>query len=180
MAINEANFIKYLKNKNEKALDYMVDSYGGLVKSIVKKHLYNMKNYHEECIQDVFLDVWFGIDKYDSKKGDFKNWIAAITKYKCIMYKRKYSLSNFNEDIESLDICVDNIEIELRKQELKEEVDSLLDNLKQEDKKIFIEYYIDEKSVKEISASMNLKDENIYNRISKGKKKLKMLFKNNK
>ena len=44
MKINEKNFIKYLNLKNEKALDYLVDNYGGLIKSIVNKHLYNLMN----------------------------------------------------------------------------------------------------------------------------------------
>lgn len=165
MIINEKNFIKQLKKKDEKALEYIIDTYGGIVKSIVKRHMYNISNYQEECIQDVFLDVWYGIDKYDNKKGDFKNWIAAITKYKCIMYKRKYSPTNLNQDIEDALVTVDDIEVEIQKKELKEE-----------DRKIFKEYYIEGKTIKEISKDMNIKDENIYNRISRGKKKIRILF----
>ena len=178
MIINSKNFITYLKNKDERALDYIIDTYGGLIKSVISKHLYNLKDYHEECIQDVFLDIWNGIDKYDSKKGDFKNWTAAIAKYKCIMYKRKYSSTFINQDIEELELAIDNIEIEQKNKELKEEVDSLLENLKEEDKQIFVEYYIKQKTVKEISKDLNIKGENIYNRISRGKKKLRILFKN--
>lgn len=176
MIINEKNFIKQLKKKDEKALEYIIDTYGGIVKSIVKRHMYNISNYQEECIQDVFLDVWYGIDKYDNKKGDFKNWIAAITKYKCIMYKIKYSPTNLNQDIEDALVTVDDIEVEIQKKELKEEVDSLLKGLKEEDRKIFKEYYIEGKTIKEISKDMNIKDENIYNRISRGKKKIRILF----
>lgn len=165
MIINEKNFIKQLKKKDEKALEYIIDTYGGIVKSIVKRHMYNISNYQEECIQDVFLDVWYGIDKYDNKKGDFKNWIAAITKYKCIMYKIKYSPTNLNQDIEDALVTVDDIEVEIQKKELKEE-----------DRKIFKEYYIEGKTIKEISKDMNIKDENIYNRISRGKKKIRILF----
>lgn len=182
MIINNKNFIKYLKNKDEKALNYIIDTYGGLIKSVINKHLYNMKDYHEECIQDVFLDIWKGIDKYDSNKGDFKNWIAAIAKYKCIMYKRKYSTTSLNQDIGKPELGIDNIEIEIKNKELKEEVDNLLGNLlgnlKEEDRRIFIEYYIEEKTIKEISQDLNIKDDNIYNRISRGKRKLRILFKN--
>lgn len=178
MRINEDNFIKHIKNRNEKALDYMIDSYGALVKSIVNKNLGDMKEYHEECMQDVFLDVWYGIDKYHSEKGEFKNWIGAIAKYKCIMYKRKYSVLRLNKDLEEVNACIDNIEVELKKQVLKDEIDDLLKNLKDEDRKIFIKYYIEEKTVKEISSDMNIKNENIYNRLSRGKKKLRMIFQN--
>lgn len=176
MIIDEKNFIKQLKKKDEKALEYIIDIYGGIVKAVVKRHMYNISNYQEECIQDVFLDVWYGIDKYDDKKGDFKNWIAAITKYKCIMYKRKHLPTNLNQDIEDTLVAVDDIEIEIKKKELKEEVDSLLRGLKEEDRNIFKKYYIEGKTIKEISKDMNIKDENIYNRMSRGKKKIRILF----
>ncbi|MGL5347808.1 MAG: sigma-70 family RNA polymerase sigma factor [Peptostreptococcaceae bacterium] len=177
MRINEKNFIKYLKKKDEIALDYIINTYGGLVKSVIHKHLYNLEEYKEECMQDVFLAVWYGVDKYCEMKGDFKNWIAAIAKYKCIMYKRKYSTLSLNQDIEEADIKVDSIEMELKKKELKEEINTLLENLKPEDKQIFIEYYIEDKTIKEIASSMELRDDNVYNRISRGKKKLRNLFK---
>lgn len=177
MRINEKNFIKYLKKKDERALDYIINVYGGLAKSVVNKHLYNLEEYKEECMQDVFLAVWYGVDKYDEEKGDFKNWIAAIARYKCIMYKRKYSTLNLNQDIEEVDIKVDSIEIELKKKVLEEEVSNLLQNLKPEDRQIFIEYYIEDKTIKEIASGMELRDDNVYNRISRGKKKLRNLFK---
>lgn len=176
MEINESNFIKYLNKKDERALEYIINTYRGLVCSIVKKDLYNLKDYQEECINDVFLGVWYGIDKFDSNKGNFKNWIAAITKYKCIKYKRKYSIQNNIDNIEDVDLVLDNIKLEMEKKELKEDIDLILSNLKSEDRKIFTDYYIKDKTVKEISMDMNIKDENIYNRISRGKKKLRMIF----
>ena len=90
MIINEDNFIMHLLNRDEKALSYVIDVYGGLIKSIVNKDLYNLESYKDECINDILLAVWDGIDKYDKNKGSFKYWLAAITKYKCIGYKRKY------------------------------------------------------------------------------------------
>jgi RNA polymerase sigma-70 factor (ECF subfamily) len=178
MKISEENFIKHLKKKNEKALEYVIDSYGRLIKSIVNKHLYNLSIYHEECINDVLLAIWYGIDKYDEEKGDFKNWIAAITKYKCIGYKRKYVEGFYTEELDSIEFAVDNISVEIAKQELQEEIESLLDSLKPIDKKLFLEHYIEEKSVKEIATTMNIKDEIIYNRLSRGKKKIRALFLN--
>ncbi|KAJ53721.1 RNA polymerase sigma-70 factor [Clostridium tetanomorphum DSM 665] len=53
MKINEENFIRYLKKKNEKALDYIIDVYGGLIKSIVKKHLYNL----EQSFYVIFTNI---------------------------------------------------------------------------------------------------------------------------
>jgi len=39
VTINEDNFIEQLRRKNEDALYYVIDIYGGLIKSIVGRHL---------------------------------------------------------------------------------------------------------------------------------------------
>ena len=43
MKIKEENFILELRRKNEKALDYVIDNYGWIIKSIVRKHLIQFK-----------------------------------------------------------------------------------------------------------------------------------------
>ena len=43
MKINEDNFIEQLKFRNEKALEYVIDNYGRIVKSVVKKHLFSLE-----------------------------------------------------------------------------------------------------------------------------------------
>lgn len=178
MRVNEKNFIKHLIKKNEKALDYVVDNYGGLIKSIVNKHLYNLTDYHDECINDILLAIWNGIDKYDETKGEFKNWLAAVSRYKCIAYQRKYlNISLLQEDIENIEFKgVDNIQERLDKRDLKNEIDSLLSTLKPEDKEIFIRYYINEEKIRDIADNYSVKEEVIYNRISRGKKKIKSIF----
>lgn len=122
MKITNENFIKYLNKKEEKALEYVVDTYGGLIKSIVNKHLYGLKDYHDECINDILLAIWEGIDKYDNDKGQFKSWLAAVSKYKCIAYKRKY-LNQDKEDYDSLEfISEDNIKKKIEILEIEEEI----------------------------------------------------------
>ncbi len=181
MRINEKNFIKYLNKKNERALDYVVDIYGGLIKSIVYKHLYSLTEYHDECINDILLAIWNGIDKYDETKGEFKNWLAAVSRYKCIAYQRKYlNITLMQDDIENLDVkSEDNIERNLEEKALKKEIDSLLSVLKPKDKEIFIRHYINEEKVRDIADNYSVKEEVIYNRISRGKKKIKSVFGNN-
>lgn len=90
MKINENNYITELQKHNEKALLYVIDRYGGLLNSIIAKHLYAIKDCREECLNDVFLSIWDNICCFDAKKSSFKNWIAGIARYKSIDYLRKY------------------------------------------------------------------------------------------
>ena len=65
MKIDEENLIIQLRKKNEKALDYVIDNYGWVIKSIVFKHLYNLKSVQDECINDVLLGIWNNIGSFD-------------------------------------------------------------------------------------------------------------------
>lgn len=38
MGVNENNFIKKLRKKDEKALEYVIDNYGWLLKKSISKH----------------------------------------------------------------------------------------------------------------------------------------------
>lgn len=89
MDINEAAIWDQLKAKNEKAIDLILVHYGGLLGSIVKKHLCRFENLQDECFNDILLAVWDHADKYCPEKSTLKNWIAAIARYKAIDCKRK-------------------------------------------------------------------------------------------
>ncbi|KMT22506.1 sigma-70 family RNA polymerase sigma factor [Clostridium cylindrosporum DSM 605] len=57
MKISEENFINQLKMRNQKALDYILEQYGWIIKSIVKKRLYNLQSVQGECINDILIAV---------------------------------------------------------------------------------------------------------------------------
>lgn len=179
MKITEENFILELKKKNEEALEYVIDNYGWIVKTIVRKHLFKLNSYEDDCINDIFLGIWNNISSFNKGKNTFENWIAAISKYKAIDYKRKYFKDLKNKNIES-EIIISNYEKEflsnITKNELDENVESLLNCLNKKDKNIFLSLYVEENNLDYISKITGMKKENIYNRISRGKKKLRSLF----
>ena len=177
MKVNENNFIDQLKLKNEKALVYVVDNYGWIINSSIKKYLYNLKEYQEECFDDILLGIWNNINSYDETKNSIKNWVAAISKYKTIDYKRKYHKYMQEENIYELNIPSkeDTFEI-VTKNELDKEVEQILDCLSSEDKKIFIKLFVEGKEVENVSKEMNIHKNNIYNRVSKGKVKVRRML----
>ncbi|RDY27323.1 sigma-70 family RNA polymerase sigma factor [Romboutsia weinsteinii] len=177
MKINEENFIIQLRKGNEKALEYVIDKYGWIINSIVKKHLYNLQNYQEECINDILIGIWNNIESFDESKNSFKNWVGGISKYKAIDYRRKYLRYINEESIDEMEIRSEkSIFIDITKNELDNEIDNLLNNLKPEDKEIFLKLYIEDKEVDVVSKEMNMKREVIYNRVSRGKDRLRKLF----
>lgn len=166
--------IKYIKKKKEKGLEMLIDEYSSFIKSIVRYHLGNLKMYEEECIDDVLLAIWENIDYFDKNKNTFKNWIGAISKYRAINYKKKYIRENLNEEIEeNSKIYFDN---NLLKKELEEDIEELLSNLNEKDKEIFKKYYIEDIELEIIAKEFNTNVDNLYNRISRGRKKLRKIY----
>lgn len=167
--------IKYIKKRKEKGLEILIDEYSYFIKSIVRYHLGSVKNYEEECMDDVLLAIWENIEYFDKDKSTFKNWIGSISKYKAINYKKKYIRESLNEEIEdNSKIYFDN---NLFKKELEEEIEELLSNLNEKDKEIFRKYYIEDIELDKIAEEFGTNIDNLYNRISRGRKKIREIYK---
>ena len=177
MKINEENFIIQLRKRNEKALDYVIDNYGWIIKSIVKKHLYNLQSVQDECINDVLIGIWNNIYTFDENKSEFKNWVAGIAKFKSIDYKRKYLKGLEYENIDDLNISVSESTYEILENELSLEVEEMLNCLNEKDRDLFYKLYVEEIEVNKISEETGMKRDAIYNRVSRAKKKIRDIFK---
>ena len=178
MKISDENFVSELRMKNQDSLEYVLKNYGWIIKSTVKKYLYNLSSYEDDCINDILLAVWDNINSFDEERSDFKNWLAGVSKYKCIDYKRKH-LKHINHDnIDDLNLkTYDLVDENIISKELSKDLDDLLNCLKEEDRNIFIKLYIDEEKIDDISLDTGLKKDVIYNRLSRGKRNLRNLFK---
>ncbi|TAA72679.1 sigma-70 family RNA polymerase sigma factor [Planococcus salinarum] len=176
MKINHENVVQELKRQNEDALHFVIDQYGGLIKSIVAQHLYQFRHVQDECIDDVLLAAWNHIGSFNEKTNSLKNWLAAISKYKAIDYKRKYL--KLAEKQHAPDYNLESNQADDRqvlKKELSLETEALLDQLTPEDRKLFVDYYIDGKDTASLANELNVEKSAIHNRLSRGRKKLKGL-----
>jgi len=178
LKITEDNFVEQLKNRNERALEYVIDNYAWILKTVLKKHLSHIMDFYEECMNDCLLAIWENIDYYDPEKSSFKNWIGGIAKYKSIDYVRKYLKNLDSKSIEDLVIPIeDNSLKEILEVEVREETEKMLLNLSEEDRVIFRELYFENKNINEISKKTGLSKEALYNRLSRGRKKIRSKFK---
>ncbi len=172
--ITEINFVKAISDKDERALTYVLDQFGTLIKSVIKKHLGLLPNYREECFNDVLLAIWNNIEQFDSNRSTFKNWVAGIARYKSLNYVRKYmdELTIQNTD-QLLDLTDDAATGMLLQQEHTENFEAMISSLNSNDRELFKRLYFHEQEIDEISRQMNLSANVIYNRLSRGKRKLR-------
>ena len=176
MKIDNHNFIQQLHLRNEAALMYVIDEYGGLIKAVIRKNMSCLKEYQEECMNDVLLSIWENIASYHPEKNSFKNWIAAIAKYKSIDYMRKYRklYSELSYEENSLDEPYEEDRIiRILDDEISEKTKELLACLKEKDREIFMKLYVDEVPMEEISREYHLDKSVLYSRISRAKKRIR-------
>ena len=165
--------IKYIKKRKEIGIELLIDNYRGIITSVVRKHLGVLINYEEECVDDVLLSIWDNIRSFNASKNNFKNWICAISKYKAIDYKRKYLYK-----IETIDISdeIYYIDRELLKSEMEEDINDILSHLNEKDRELFINHYLNGDSLEELAIKNNTKISNLYNRLSRGRKRIRENF----
>lgn len=164
--------IKNIKKQKEKGMEMLIDEYGNFITSIVRRTLANARIYEEECIDDVLLSIWNNIEKFDSEKNSFKNWIGSISKYRAINYRKKYTNNNMHLELEDKEISY--IDKKLDKKEIEEEVNDLISTLSDKDAELFRKYYLEDISLKDIAIQNETTVENLHNRLSRGRKKMKI------
>lgn len=162
--------IKYIKKKNQKGMEILIDQYNGLITSIIRYHLGPLINYEEECVSDTLLAIWDNVEGFEQDKNTFKNWICAIAKYKAIDYKRKYLNKIEISDLDEQNYYIDK---NLLKIEIQDELNETLKFLSEEDKEIFRRYYLNDESVIDIANDKKLAISSVHSKLSRGKAKIR-------
>lgn len=174
MKIGKHNYIQQLQLHNEDALRYVIETYGGLLKSIISKHLYKIPGSIDECLNDVLLEIWQHIGSFDERRSTFKNWAAAVARYRSVDYLRKYQKELQKVSFDDITLANEDAALEhLIDQEISSEMEQMLACLDEKDRYLFWKLYVEEMSVEEISADTGMKKNVIYNRVSRGKRRIR-------
>lgn len=85
-----------------------------------------------------------------------------------------------HEVLDDPEECFVNNQRILLKNELSEEIEELLNCLIPEDRVLFIKYYLEDEDMSAIEKELGIKSGVIYNRLSRGRKKIRALWSDNK
>ena len=166
MKVTEQNFVEQIIRKNEKALEYCMFRYGGLVKAVVCRYLGQLDRFEEECINDVFFAVWEHADSYRSDKNSFANWIAGVARLKALDWDDALANSTGAPDAG----------LSALEEEISSDMAELLSCLSASDRELFMKRYIEEEDLDKISRDTGMSKPVIYNHLSRGKKKIRRHF----
>lgn len=176
MSRSDDELVGLIIKKNQTAFAELTERYEKLIRSIIAYHLKSIPMWQEDCVNDVLFALWENMDRYDSDKNSLKNWIGAVSKYRAINYKKKFYRELMSGDIDENMTDGKDIDAELLKKELNNEIMSLLSALNRTDREIFFRRFIMEQPIDTVSESLGKKPGWIYNRISRGRKRLSKIY----
>lgn len=172
MKYKDEEIISIILKKDENGINLLIDRYGGIIYGVLKEKLgkMNLMNDIEDIFYSVILKVWESTVNFDSTRGNYRNFIITIAKYTVIDYIR---LKRLNE-VSMEEYMINNISgtDELNTIIEKEAFDELIESLSNIDKEIFIKRYYFNDTIESISADIGKSTDYIYNRLSRGRKKI--------
>lgn len=172
--MNEKKIIQGIKNRDEKSLRAFIDSYGPVMKASIYKVLTFNENVRMEVLNDSVLAVWDNIDSFDPARSSFKNWCAGVARYKAIDALRK-EIRHKSVDLDEVSPYLstdDDISID--------ETEEILKVLDEKDREIFRKLFLEGYSYDDLTKVYDISKAGLYNRVARGKKKIKEEIQNEK
>ena len=167
--------MKGVPELTERELEKIINKYSRLLWSVSSKILNGIGDEQdvEECIADVFIDLWQEPDKFDPERGSLKSWLCLKCRSKSIDRFRKLASHTSDELDENLlsDIYEPGDEV-IRRTDLKS-IREAIANLEEPAKEIMIRRFIMEQKPAEISKAMELPIKKVENTIYRTKEKIR-------
>ena len=169
---NENAIYMYIKD-NVLDIDKIIDDFSGYLYTIIQNAGNFMKEDIEEIISDTYLILWNNQYKLDLDKK-LSAYLVGIVKN---LIKQKYKiLNNSYENIECYeDILITNerLDIVIENNEINRKIIELLNELKQDDREIFYEYYFYSRKIKEIASINNISESEVKVMLHRTRNKLR-------
>jgi RNA polymerase sigma-70 factor (ECF subfamily) len=167
--ITEQNFVGLLRQRNEDALEFMVRTYGGMMKAVIRRILYAHPEDAEECLYDSIMKIWEHIGSYD-EVHPFEAWAATIAKYTAL--NRLRQLERIEPTVDITEMQIEDTAQLTADSNFNSFFAELTACLSDEDKLLFTRIFWLGQSPEEAARSMGKDRSVVYNRISRGKKKI--------
>ena len=158
-------------------IEKIMENYNNYIKKIIQTNEINLpKEDEEEIILDVYLALWKNQEKLDINKN-INPYIAGITKNLILKKLRNKKMTYNIEDYQDELISSSNIEILYFQNEANKKIIDYIENMKKEDKDIFIYYYYKGKKIQEISSILNISESKIKSKLYRIRKKIQKKLK---
>ena len=159
----------------EQELEKIINRYSRLLWSVASKILNGIGNEQdvEECVADVFIDLWRDPNSYDTSRGSMKTFLALKCRNKSIDRFRRLSAHIADELSEEQISELPEPFAKIAQSELHEELFNALARLEDPDREITIRRFFLQQKPSQISSIMQLSVRKVENIIYRAKGKLR-------
>ena len=173
--MNEQEIIQLIRNRDEQGMEELLRHYGPLMRYVIAPILQNPED-REECLSDVAMRVWNGIEQFDPDRGKWNAWLTAIARNTALNRARK----NAGETAQEIPPETPSQEISPEESLLKKErsmalVRALL-QLSSNEKTLFYRKYYYMQSTEQIASEMGLSLRAVEGKLYRIKKKLRKML----
>lgn len=179
--MNGSDYAQLVKQSPYSAHRALFDEYYNYVYTIVCGRLANAARREdiEECVSDVFADVFFQLDKNTEYGGELRPLVATVAKRRAIdkfrrVSSKKFRLLSLEDDEDAPLLKADfNLEESIEKDELGRILLDEIEALGEPDSTIIIQRFYFNRTSAQIAASLSMKSAAVRMRCSRALKKLK-------
>lgn len=172
--MNDCKEIKHYIKNNELDLEKIINEYSSYIAAIINNMVRDNLNNEdkEEIISEVFFILWKNENKLDINKY-LSSYIAGITKNVVKEYLRKIKVNFDISDYENSLYSYAQINFLNNNVGKISKIEKKLKNMKEIDKKVFLEFYYSSKSIKDIAKKYNISEFSVKQRLYRIRKKIK-------
>ena len=176
-SLDDAEILNLIAQKDQHALTYLYERYGGPVYSLTLQVL-QQTHLAEEATQDAFMKVWHNPAQWDSRKGRFISWLLTVARYTAIDRLRKENRqpSTHYDPIDDLPI---HSKIGIPEDQLLRDgqlLNELIEQLPPEQSRVVKMGFLLGMSHSELAENLDLPLGTVKTRVRLGLKKLRILW----
>ena len=170
--------VRKIADGDEEAFGCMIDAYSKLLWVVVGGILGNVGTAQdiEECISDVFVEVWKKPKAFDGQKGTLKNFLAVIAKSKALDRYRSLSKNKIVEIDEAIGASDDDLLEYVIDKEMYAALYEAINSLAEPNREIIVRRYFFEEKPSCIAKKTSISVKEIENRLYQSKQKLKTIL----
>ncbi len=169
----DGKILELLKSQPEQGMGLLIEKYMGLCYYIVKSRLegFGMEDV-EECINDIFVEIYRNIEKIDLNRGTLKAFLSIIARRKAA---KRYQALHSHQEL-PLEETVTQKGDTFLTMETRSVLLESIKKLGEPDSRIFMLKYYFGYSTKMIAAYFQLNENTVDKKVQRGLEKIKVFL----